>query len=249
MRNLTFFLIVVLQLVSSIGFSQSTDSTSKATQLSGSATVTNNGISLVPLFSLEKPAAIFDMYLSKSRFSFEPELAFSSSGRPWYMLLWLKYKIANTKKFQLIAGTHLGLNYKESVLKVGSDSVKAHIVERYIVGTISPNYFITKNTSIGAYYMISHGLDAGTAKAIQYFTLNANFSHITLDGKYYLKLNPQVYYLKIDDEDGYYFSTALTFAKDKFPLSVSTLVNKELKAKIGLGHNFTWNVSLTYTFP
>ncbi|HWB24359.1 MAG TPA: hypothetical protein VG738_02720 [Chitinophagaceae bacterium] len=243
-KALPFF---ILLLTISIGcFSQAPDSTSKSSQLSGSASITNNGISLVPLFSLEKPAAVFDMSLSKSRVSFDPELAFSTSGRPWYFLLWLRYKIANTGKFRLTAGTHLGLNFKESVLKSGGDSVTAHTVERYIVGELVPNYFISKNTSVGVYYLISHGLDAGSAKAIQFFTVNANFTHVTLGDGYYMKANPQLYYLNIDGNDGFYCSGSLALAKDHFPLSISTLANKTIKTNISAGKSFTWNVSLTY---
>ena len=40
----------------------------------GTASVTHNGISLVPSFSLGEPAAIFDVKMTKGKFSFEPDM-------------------------------------------------------------------------------------------------------------------------------------------------------------------------------
>lgn len=54
-------------------FAQQGDSTKVVAHLSGNAAVTNNGISLIPNFSLEQPAAIFNMSLEKGRFSFDPD--------------------------------------------------------------------------------------------------------------------------------------------------------------------------------
>src|SRR5215510_4566388 len=130
-------------------FDSSQKADSKKTLLSGAVAVTNNGISLIPTFSLDKPAAIFDMYVSKSRFSFDPEFTFSlHDGKPWYFLFWFRYKIANTGRFRFTAGTHLGLNFKRSVLPVDGDSSKVLLMQRYVVAEFVPSYFVSKNTSL-----------------------------------------------------------------------------------------------------
>ena len=244
-------------------FSQTVDSTkrveplfdslqktnSKKTLLSGAVAVTNNGISLIPTFSLDKPAAIFDMYVSRSRFSFDPEFTFSLHDvKPWYFLFWFRYKIANTGRFRFTAGTHLGLNFKRSVLPVDGDSSKVLLTQRYVVAEFVPSYFVSKNTSLGAYYLLSHGLDRGTANLTHFITLNANFSNIQLSNKFYMKAIPQLYYLKIDHEDGFYFTSSFTLAKYDFPLSISCVVNEPIKTTIDAGNNFVWNVSLAYSF-
>jgi len=63
-----------------------------------------------------------------------------------------------------------------------------------------------------------------------------------------MKFTPQVYYLKMDKQDGYYFTSALTFANRKFPLSISGVINKIIQTKIIASKNFVWNVSLIYSF-
>lgn len=242
-------LLITLLVTCCYSIAQNTDSTTKTAQLSGSLGVTNNGISLIPTFTLEKPAALSSMSLSKNRFSFDPELTFSlSDGKPWYFLLWLRYKIADTEKFKFTAGTHLGLNFKRTVLPVDGDSIKALLTQRYLVGELAPNYFVSKNTSVGIYYLLSHGLDAGTANLTHFLTLNANFSNIKLNSKFYMKIMPQFYYLNIDNKDGFYYTSSFTLAKNNFPLSFSTILNKSIKTNIDDGRGFVWNVSLSYAF-
>jgi hypothetical protein len=228
-------------------FTQKTDSTKNIGHFSGSANVTNNGISLVPSFSLSKPAAIFNMSEGKGKLSFEPEFAFSLEGKPWYFLFWFRYKLANTSKFKMTAGTHLGLNFKNAILPVNSDSGEVKVVDRYVVAELTPSYSIAKNISVGMYYLHSRGLDPGANQVLNFITVNVNFSNIKLSDKFFMKITPQVYYLDVDDGDGFYFTSAFTLARRNFPLSVSSVINKAIRTDIS-GKDFVWNVTLTYSF-
>jgi hypothetical protein len=228
-------------------FAQKIDSTKRLTYFSGAAVITNNGISLIPTFSLSKPADIFNMSVGKSKLSFEPELAFSLEGKPWYFLFWLRYKLANTNKFKMTAGTHLGLNFKTSVLPVNMDSNKVTITDRYLVGELSPAYSITKNINVGMYYLHSRGLDPGANQMLNFITLNANFSNIKLTDQFFMRITPQFYYLNLDEGDGFYFTSAFTLARRNFPLSISSVINKVIHTDILAGRDFVWNVTLTYS--
>ena len=221
----------------------------KKMALSSAVSLTNNGISLIPTFSLDKPASIFDLSISKSRFGFDPEFAFSLyDGKPWYFLFWFRYKVADSKKFKLTAGTHLGLNFVRAVLPVNGDSGKVLLTQRYIVGELVPTYIITRDISVGLYYLVSHGMDRGTTNLTHFLTLNANFSHVPLSHSLYLKWVPQFYYLKIDRDDGFYFTSSFTLAKQQFPVSLSAVINKAIHSNIHAGGDFVWNLSLTWSF-
>ena len=63
-----------------------------------------------------------------------------------------------------------------------------------------------------------------------------------------MKVNPQLYYLKLDAQDGFYFTSSFTIVKKNFPLSVSAIINKEIKSNIRGSKNLIWNVSLVYAF-
>jgi hypothetical protein len=242
------FLLFVLLLFAFVSFSQKIDSIKNVFHLSGSASVTNNGISIVPSFSLEKPAAIFMLSAGKNRLSFDPDLRFSLSGRPWSFLFWVRYKLVTHEKFQMNAGTHLGLNHKRSVLPFNGDSSEVNVVRRYLAGELYPSVLFTKNISVGIYYLYSHGLDAGTINNTHFITLNTNFSNIKITDQFYIKVNPQFYYLKLDVEDGFFITSSFSVAKKNFPLSVSAIINKKISSGITGSKDFVWNASLIYSF-
>jgi len=57
---------------------------------------------------------------------------------------------------------------------------------------------------------------------------------------------PQLYYLKMDQYDGYYFTSSFNLARTGVPLSVSSIINKAIESNIPGSKNFNWNVSLVY---
>lgn len=235
-------------MLSLFSFSQKKDSTKSITHFSGSVSITNNGISIVPSFSLGKPAAIFSLSVGKNRYSFEPDLRFSLAGKPWSFLFWGRYKLVTTDRFKINTGAHLGLNFKTSVIPINGDSSETTVARRYLASELSPNYFLTKKISIGFYYLYSHGLDAGTIGNTHFITFNLNYSNIKITDQFILNINPQFYYLKLDAQDGIYFTSSLTVAKKHFPLAVSTILNKEIKSTISGSKDFLWNISLVYNF-
>ncbi len=234
--------------IASFTMAQKADSIKHINFFSGSAGVTNNGISLIPTFSLNKPAALFKMSLGKNKLSFDPEFNFSLAGRPWYFLFWVRYKLITTDKFRMNIGTHLGLNFKHTEVLINSKPTEVTIADRYAVVELAPNYFLTKHISIGIYYLNSHGLDVGTVGTTNFLTLNANFSNIKLSDKFFMKFTPQFYYLKMDENDGFYVTSAFTLAKKHFPLSLSSAMNKVIQTSIVASKDFVWNVTLTYSF-
>jgi hypothetical protein len=145
-------------------------------------------------------------------------------------------------------GTHLGVNFKTSVVPINMDSSEVKIAERYLVGEFTPNYSITKNISAGIYYLYVRGLDAGTKRNTNFVTLNANFSNIKLTEKFFMKVAPQFYYLNQDGDDGFYFTSAFTLAKTDFPISISSVINKVIKTNISASKDFVWNVTVIYSF-
>jgi hypothetical protein len=248
MQKNTVLLVFIFLLITHFSFSQKKDSAKSISDFSGAVSVTNNGISIVPSFSLGKPAVIFNISLGKNRFSFEPDIRFSLAGKPWSMLFWGRYKLVTNHKFQMNVGTHLGLNFQTSVLPINGDSSEVTVTRRYLAGELFPRYSLTKNISVGIYYLYSHGLDAGTIGNTHFITFNTNFSNIKLSDQFFIRFNPQFYYLKLDTQDGFYFTSTFTVAKKNFPLSVSSTINKKINSNITGSKNLLWNVSLVYAF-
>jgi hypothetical protein len=227
---------------------QEADSTKKPAHLSGAVTVTNNGISLIPTFSLSKPAAIFNLSMGKKKLSFEPELRFSLQGKPWSFIFWWRYQLIHNNKWIVNIGTHPALNFMIERLAVNGAYIEKIIARRYLAGELSPNYLLTKNISVGMYYLYSRGLDNGTTRNTHFLTVNAGISNIGLPGRLVFKVVPQVYYLNLDRREGYYVTATATLTRKNFPLTIQSIVNKKIHTNIVASKNFVWNLSLIYSF-
>lgn len=248
MQKNTGLLVFVFLLLTHFSFSQKVDSTKSISHFSGSVSVTNNGISLIPTFSLGKPATIVNLSMGKGKLSFEPELRFALEGKPWSFLFWWRYKLLKSDKFMINVGAHPALNFRTVTLPINGISNEITVVRRYLAGELSPNYLLAKNVSIGMYYLYSRGIDKDATRNTHFLTINSNFSNIKLSKQFFMKVTPQFYYLKLDEQDGLYFTASMTLAKRNFPLSISAIINKTIQTDITASKNFVWNASLIYSF-
>jgi hypothetical protein len=248
MQKNTGLLVLIFLLLTHFSFSQKTDSTKNIFHVKGAVTVTNKGISLVPTFTLGKPAAIFDLSMGKKKLFFEPQLRFSLEGKPWSFLFWWRYKLVTTNKFAVTLGAHPALNFKTESFLVNGISREHIVTRRYLAGELSPNYLLSKNTSVGLYYLYSRGIDRDAVRNTHFLTVNSNFSNIKFGNLFFARLTPQFYYLNQDGKDGFYFTSTLTLAKRNFPLTIQSIINKTIQTHITASKNFVWNASLIYSF-
>ena len=244
MKNISLFVLLSLTYVS---FSQKNDSTNVPGHFGGAVTVTNNGISFIPNFSLGKPAAIFDLSIGR-RLSFEPQFRFALEGKPWSFIFWWRYKLLKTEKFQINIGAHPAIVFRTKSFLVDNISKETIVAERYLAGELSPNYSFSKNINIGMYYLYGYCIEKDATKNTNFLALRCNFSNIKLSKQILIRFNPQIYYLKMDDKDGFYYSSALTLARRNFPVSISALINQPFHTNIAAGKDFIWNASLIYSF-
>ncbi|THD66838.1 hypothetical protein E7Z59_11735 [Robertkochia marina] len=213
----------------------------------GELHVTNNGISLVPTFSVNKPASILYLYMGKGKLSFEPDMRFTLEGKPWTFLFWFRYRAITTEKFSLRVGVHPALNFR--TIDAVSNGIQKEVIEtrRFLAAELAPSYAITKNVSMGMYYLYAYGLD-DSQKNTHYVAANSSFRNINVFGDYYLNVSPQFYYLRLDDEDGTYAAAFLRFYKKDFPLAIGAIFNQTLNTVINPEDNLVWNISLEYRF-
>lgn len=241
----------MLLLFSKLGNAQTTDSTKSTLNFSGTVSANNNGFSFVPTFSLGKPALQTGFNISRNRrLSFHPQFWYSMLDyKPWSFIFIWRYKLVKQEKFEFILGTHApAINFRSATVTdngVVKDVIKAR--RFYPALEIIPVYHIKKDISLSIYYLFGTGIEKEVASKNHFLSLRPDFNNIPLTKQVYLRLNPQFYYLKIDELDGFYVAGGLTFAHRKYPLSFGTMMNKELKSDI-ITKGFEWNVSLTYAF-
>lgn len=248
MRISTFFFLFALSAFAQFSFAQKPDSLRIPNNFSGAVTVTTKGISTVPNLTLGKPAAIFDLSLGKRNLTFEPQLRFALEGRPWSFLFWWRYKLVNAGKLRVSVGAHPALSFKTTATETGGVTEKTTKVYRYLAAELSPSYFLSKNASIGMYYLYSRGIEKILTRNTNLVAVRGNISNIKISNQLFLGLYPQIYYLKMDEHNGFYLNSSITLVKSNFPVSLSAMFNKRIKSDIPADNDFIWNVSLRYAF-
>lgn len=120
------FIIPLLFLCSHALFAQSAAGTEKLYHFDGSVSITNNGFSFIPSFSLGKPATVADLSIGGERFSFDPQFRFDLAGlKPWSFIFIWRYKLIQTEKFQMKVGAHLpAIAFREESLDSGGETIK-----------------------------------------------------------------------------------------------------------------------------
>ncbi len=243
--KLTALLLTMVYITSAIG--QVEDSTVLIKQFSGKILATHNGISLVPSFSLDDPAILFNLSLGGKRLTFEPDLRFALEGKPWSFLFWWRYKAIQDGRFTLRLGAHPAMNFR--TIPAISNGKEKDVIEsrRFFATEIAPNFAISKKMSIGLYYLWSIGFDDSN-KYTHFLVFNTSFPAIKISDQINFGLVPAVYYLTLDELTGFYFTSSFRLTKSDFPFSLEGIINRIIRSDILPDRKFVWNISLVYSF-
>ena len=242
-------ILLLTLLLSFKAYSQSSDSEGKPLirHFNGTITATNNGISIIPAFTLGRPAAFFDLSVGGDRLSFDPMFRFGMDGKPWTFVLWWRYKLIKDKRYTLSAGAHPAFLFQEKEVVVDGEVRKVFIANRYVAGEINQMYKFTDKFSLGIYYLHGYGLNEIGPKNSDFLALNMVLSNLRIGEDFSVKINPQLFFLRVDDQSGSYINSSFTLSKDDFPISFQTFFNQKIKSTVG-GDDLVWNLSLLYNF-
>ena len=218
------------------------------TVLAGAITVTSKGIGIVPSFTLGKPAAILDVSIARGALSFDPQFRMGLDGKPWAFLFWGRYRLVDRPPLHVTIGGHPALSFRSSPVTIGGAQRDVIVARRYLAGELSVAYTISRYVAVGPYYLYSHAFESDVARHTQFLAARAYLTSIRLSRTISLRIDPQVYYLRTDDRDGYYAFSAVTVAKAGLPLSVSSMASQPLRTNVPGGDDFLWNVSARYAF-
>ena len=240
-----FFIISFIEL----NAQDSSDSSIKKLVIIGNVGITNNGISIIPTFSLNKPAFNATYSFSRGgRWSLDPDLRMTFDMRKGGVMFWLHYKVLNSGKLRLNVGAHPALNFAIRSVTENTKTWNIPQARRFIGTEIFPHYIVSDKLFFGLYYLKGFGLQKDGPVSSHFVALNSTISGIPLFGHIKLALNPQVYYLKLDKEDGYYFSSNITLTKHHSPFALASTMNKEISTNITGSKNFVWNITFLYHF-
>lgn len=245
--------IYILLLLFLLAFSQTlsaqkNDSTiTKINNFTGVVTFQTKGISTIPNLTLGKPAAVFDMKMGR-KLTFEPQFRFALDGKPWAMVFWWRYYSTIGSKFRMIFSTNYSLSYK-TVTNATYDPPQQNIrTTRYLVGAIEPIYQVNKYFDLGMYLFYNYGIEKFITRNTYMFSFRPAISNIPVTKNIAARINPEIYYLKLDKNDGIYFNARFLVTKKNCPISLSAIINKPINSNIPAEYDLLWNVGVSYTF-
>lgn len=242
-------LFTIFLLVTSIVSKAQNDTLPSQFHFSGNVGITNNGISIIPTFTLNAPALNSTLSFSNGgKFSIDPDLRFTFDGKKGGALLWLRYKLVNGPKFRLNIGAHPAYNFALRTISENGKTWQITQARRFLAAELAPSYSVNKHFALGFYYLTGRGLQKDGPVSTNYITFNTSFINLPIGGNFAINLSPQIYYLKIDKEDGYYIAGGAGVVNKNSPFSIIGFFNKELHSNITGSKSLIWNLTLSYKF-
>ncbi|MHA8080150.1 hypothetical protein VR610_03240 [Aquirufa regiilacus] len=223
------------------------DSTKKEIQFATTALITNNGISVVPIFTLGKPAAIINFTVGR-KFTFEPEFRVSLEGKPWSFLYWFRYKLAKTPKYSLNIGAHPAIIFKTIPVTINGNNEQVLRAQRFVAAEMSQNYRFNKHVNLGFYYLVGAGSVENKTKPTNLLALRGGYNNVDLGKGFIAGVNSQLIYLFTNGEEGSYVNASVTLTHKQSPVTLSYFYNKPINTSITGGKDPVWNVAATYAF-
>ncbi|MFN4145210.1 MAG: hypothetical protein ACK4GN_05250 [Runella sp.] len=244
-----FGTLIVIFSVVSLCYAQNPDSTQNLTTFSGSVGITNNGFSIIPTFSLNSPATIINFYFQKKRFSFDPDIRLVPNASKGGLLFWFRYRLIMRKKFNLIVGTHPAF----SMIRREATDSKGNTIQitetlRFIAFKVLPSYQISPHWNVSAMYLNGNALQKHGPQRTHVLFLNSAFTNLKIGGNYRFHFTPTVFFLKLDDTSGEYFTATASISNTQSPFSFHGTINQTLRSNIPDNQFFMWNVMLAYNF-
>jgi hypothetical protein len=218
------------------------DSTKTKLEANANISLNSNGIATIPAFSLDKPAVIASVELSKGRFSYDPMLGYGMERKPWFIDNWFNFTIIEKPSFELNAGINISMYFFEN--KLPDEEILQG--QRYFALATTAIYKFSDKTSLTFSYWNDRGQDKGTIKG-HFLTLIGKRSDINI-GKYILLGGSmQGFYINYDgNNDGLFISPMITSSLRNTPFSVFWQATQALSSNIRPFPLFKWNIGVSY---
>lgn len=245
MNYLKLYFLLILLLFIKTSYAQQDSITTK---FSGSIGITNNGFSIIPTFSLNRPATIMNFSWRRNRFSFNPDIRLVSDASKGGMIFWFRYQAIQEKKFGLRVSAHPAFTLVKRSIDDNGNAIEITEVLRFLAYEITPSYQISPNWNVSAVYLQGNALQKHGPQLTQVVFLNTSISNIKLGGDFRFQFIPSIYFLSTDGYIGKYFSSTGILSNKNVPFTVQSTINQTIESDIPNNKDFMWNVMLSYNF-
>jgi len=233
----------LLACITTIGFAQvKQDTVKRKLESAVSVSLNSNGIASIPAFSLDKPAVMASVNLTKGRFSYDPVLAYSLEMKPWYIDNWLHYKIVRRPEFELRAGVNFS-TFCSGFMINDEEILKA---ERYFAFSMTGTYRFSPVSFLSLDYWSDNGQETGSLSG-HFIALAFDRSEINLGQKAFTSVNLMLFYINYNGaNDGLFASPRISLSIRYLPVSIFFQATQAIQTNISPWPGFRWNVGISY---
>lgn len=209
--------------------------------------VNNNGISIVPTFSLGRPAMMYLGRIGNERFQFEPEVRMSYDAEPWSMIFWARFKAPEIGKWSFSAATQYALLYAPVENDINGTVLRSYLSNRYTAAQVTAFRPLINNFGLSAYSLAAVGMDKGSSLSPVVLTgvvlvaPNLNF------GPIFLNLRPQLYHLNMRGPQGIFYAVNYKLPMNKEWAITGLFTQPIIKDEALTVAPFIWNIGLNFT--
>ncbi len=234
---------LILLCISTVLYSiEDQDSVKRKLDVTATFSLNTNGIASIPAFSLDNPAIVATVSLTKNRFSYSPTLAYGLDLRPWYIDNWLNYKIIRKSSFDFTAGFNISTFGSKYNL---SDSWILE-AQRYFALALTGVYKFSPKSSLTVAYWRDMGQEKGTLKG-HYFNLVAERSEINIGKSILFTGAFQIFYINYTGKnDGLFIAPKISTSVRNVPFTVYFQFIQALQSNITPFPGFRWNLGVAY---
>jgi hypothetical protein len=227
---------------------QNQDSTKNQIAINGTMSITNNGFSFIPAFTLDEPAGQAIITIEKNRWSFQNQTQYALNGRPWSITFITRYKVIDKSKATLTAGVHFpATTFFESIVSQNGVEKKLLQSQQSITPEVNVTFLVSKHLKIGAIYLYNRSMDGVPPWNGHYGGTWVALFDLKITKSIRFAIDTQLFYLNLDGSDGTYSFWNFTLSRKGLPFSLSSQMYKTISSNID-GKDTNWNLSLNYRF-
>lgn len=245
-RTIKTFCLVLFFQSAALNASETTDSTKSKLKAGATFSLNSNGISSVPAFSLGKPALMASVFVGKGWFSYDPTLAYSLDGHPWFIDNWFHAKLVNQPKFELRTGVNVS-TYCSKYVVPEMPGGELFGVERYFTFELATTFRFGHNTSLLTQYWNDRGQEDWSIKG-HFISATGEKTDMAIGKHVLFAAALQLFYINYEgNNDGLFVAPRVAFSVRKFPVSVFSQVVQAITSNIDPFPGFNINVGIGYT--
>ena len=128
------------------------------------------------------------------------------------------------------------------------ESVDILTPQRFFILNSLLNYKVSKKINFTLFYINGHGLEKrDQSDQANFVTIRTGVNNLSLTDSIYINFNPEIYFLQIDNNSGFYFANTFALKHKKIPFFISSTLNQSISTSIN-AKPFDWNIGINYSF-